>query len=1186
MPLGVPLSKKDGYDRGGFLTEGGIETKYYWTSLAGKISVWQYDRGPANVQLLFEYAFGPVATVIDAAFFRLNDVTEGVLIALRDPQQERYKNQIAFIPFRTRRCAVCVYLNHEITHLLPIADGCAEEAKAGFSPVLREWPHLILVGCRTGFAGITHLGISEISVHHEDVREPVKPSKLVPLSRIFMPDDRSFRFLSDDGGEHHTTRDDVYVTALSYIERGSMVVVGFNFGGVLLVSLKTQKVYTFLFAEGLVNYFAVQLPEDDPRPIAYFWVGVDAHKRGQCLLMLLVSFPEDDQLKDPSQWTYKSPAFTPQLKWQPDRCTKLICMKTVYQDRRKRSDEEASNEDSIKSSALLERAYDTSLMLIVWLEVTKKNTRLHGSLFDLNAFYYKRFPTRVTVDNTIAKQLHFFSRFSSDPDFTLNPRSFLDFIVPWVERFAKPPTLSDTIDQLFYASTFNMSILAIGNRKFSEIRVNSLQLQLVNHITENIVTYFESPSLAAQYIYAIGLANSLPAKNLNEERACVLRTLLNCYFGGVIRLLNSTELDAEAWKAIQRWIWKEVEQTKAKLDEMSEPLFDAMSELPLANRSFIFHAAQLLLRARDVFTALYQKADQSEHDEQWKVDLEGFLKATTDMALYACAVSFAVRFELLPLTPRMEELSAQARETVRERRLRAERNRQSLDIFKMIDEMMHLNPDNECWQGKVRGDQWYPPEDFSDLLQLLLLFNVSKLAKVSVLVYYCKDLEQLSDLDIHQKLSEKCKSYLMQEELSVEIIRSIDALYHDDIIKSEKSKVIASGLVPAIIFVISGGHCADAHFWSRATTNPGRPGLLAADDGRRNCACKGSIRSAGPRQTPLEPERHRAVQVQPHRGDGGPAPRRAGVRPREPPPVCRRAQALPVGVPRSATVPAGDSGTLPGAAHAEFAEEPSRGALWRSAGESADCHAYRCSRTPVAADDHLHRPSASVEPSRLQRQPRRVSHVLRGHDPASCHAQSRTATLHLQHACGSCSNHPAHSSGSSLTAEHSTRAVPGGRRPRECHAQEGPGEDPACDEHSAREQEASEPDPHPSGARPRRAGDSGARGDATSNVDSEDRREEIPPRCQPSTRQGTDSLFRGPRRDAAHSQPQGEGYAGRAGHVADGVRSGLVGRVVDGQRAARGRPVADAKLPDHPTQGGPRARRERHAFDLRASCLL
>lgn len=55
---------------------------------------------------------------------------------------------------------------------------------------------------------------------------------------------------------------------------------------------------------------------------------------------------------------------------------------------------------------------------------------------------------------------------------------FQDFSVPWVERFAKPPTLSDSIDQLFYASTYNLSILAVGNRRFSEIRVNSLQLQV------------------------------------------------------------------------------------------------------------------------------------------------------------------------------------------------------------------------------------------------------------------------------------------------------------------------------------------------------------------------------------------------------------------------------------------------------------------------------------------------------------------------------------------------------------------------------------------------------------------------------------------------------------------------------------------------------------------------------------
>lgn len=57
----------------------------------------------------------------------------------------------------------------------------------------------------------------------------------------------------------------------------------------------------------------------------------------------------------------------------------------------------------------------------------------------------------------------------------------------------------------------------------------------------------------------------------------MLRTLLNCYFGGVIRLLNSPELDAEEWKAVQRWIWKEVEQTKAKLDEMSKWLGEMLN---------------------------------------------------------------------------------------------------------------------------------------------------------------------------------------------------------------------------------------------------------------------------------------------------------------------------------------------------------------------------------------------------------------------------------------------------------------------------------------------------------------------------------------------------------------------------------------------------------------------------------
>lgn len=84
---------------------------------------------------------------------------------------------------------------------------------------------------------------------------------------MFCKDEHTFRFVSDDNIEYSAARgnvvaplvpmpfsnqlatstrprlDDVYASELSYIEKGSLVVVGFNFGGILMVSLRTQKVY-------------------------------------------------------------------------------------------------------------------------------------------------------------------------------------------------------------------------------------------------------------------------------------------------------------------------------------------------------------------------------------------------------------------------------------------------------------------------------------------------------------------------------------------------------------------------------------------------------------------------------------------------------------------------------------------------------------------------------------------------------------------------------------------------------------------------------------------------------------------------------------------------------------------------------------------------------------------------------
>lgn len=61
-----------------------------------------------------------------------------------------------------------------------------------------------------------------------------------------------------------------------------------------------------------------------------------------------------------------------------------------------------------------------------------------GSLFDLNAYYAKRLIGRVVPDNTIARQLPFFSRFSTTKDFLpFSGYTFVSFRILYSKFFVK-----------------------------------------------------------------------------------------------------------------------------------------------------------------------------------------------------------------------------------------------------------------------------------------------------------------------------------------------------------------------------------------------------------------------------------------------------------------------------------------------------------------------------------------------------------------------------------------------------------------------------------------------------------------------------------------------------------------------------------------------------------------------------
>ncbi len=110
----------------------------------------------------------------------------------------------------------------------------------------------------------------------------------------------------------------VHVSCLHYIPKSHLAIIGFNFGGLLIISLSTSKVYSLYYLEGSVEHLAIQEPEEEPRPLYYAWLHLHSRSHGSLALLLMVNFPKDENMADPKEWSWAEPAFTPMLKWAPE----------------------------------------------------------------------------------------------------------------------------------------------------------------------------------------------------------------------------------------------------------------------------------------------------------------------------------------------------------------------------------------------------------------------------------------------------------------------------------------------------------------------------------------------------------------------------------------------------------------------------------------------------------------------------------------------------------------------------------------------------------------------------------------------------------------------------------------------------------------------------------------------------
>lgn len=118
-------------------------------------------------------------------------------MAVADRGLEKYNNFIAYFALNSRRLLKCVYIVHPITCIQSVIDGTTppEAFKDLAEQFHKDWPHLILVGCRFGYSYLIHLDLTIDDTTNDDAEEsllnsetrtsrakPVRCIKTIPLS--------------------------------------------------------------------------------------------------------------------------------------------------------------------------------------------------------------------------------------------------------------------------------------------------------------------------------------------------------------------------------------------------------------------------------------------------------------------------------------------------------------------------------------------------------------------------------------------------------------------------------------------------------------------------------------------------------------------------------------------------------------------------------------------------------------------------------------------------------------------------------------------------------------------------------------------------------------------------------------------------------------------------------------------
>ncbi|CAJ0566242.1 unnamed protein product, partial [Mesorhabditis spiculigera] len=699
------------------------------------------------------YAFEKGSVVQDVFYHHLTSEDPaghpGVIVAVNNDEKKKYLVcLLALVPNGSAKLLSRIVIQHKITTVRTLISSFRmEKVKGALHPKMGAMPNIIAVGTENGHCYLANTIVGAFG-DEENLAEE-KTARWTDALKDFHSRDDKAEFLYDAAGMRNTVIkpvDEVSVSSLGFVDRARALVIGLNFGGLVLVSLSyCPSIITVphpMFGS-VPKHIVSMVPENDPRPRLYFAVSFDASARAAgSVFIFAMEFPEDEKerINDPSTWEYNELHAFPYLTISTPDMRVWLSMRCIVGNECKYHNDpnETMSLDTGPSAA-----HSRTLLSFFYLsrDSTTRDLRLMGGLYDLNQHYFKRQIPKMLGDGSLAAQCPFVCFFKQDigdddQKFSLTLNDVL--IDPsHVSRF-----VSDVSTELalFYPSTYRFPNIYLSNgRKLAQYAVDPLHEQVLQRIAKNLRTHVCAPETASEWLSAIGLLEAPSVDANNYIGSCRARVLFNVMqhldTSQIVDMCNSLDdpLPPPLLEEIFCWIWRETERQFQTMQDITDPLFRGITaEMNEADQRSLTACESTFRAAQRLFSS-YKRypADQGPIWELRTHAAQSFLQ-------YLSLVYAFIYNRLLPIDEQTRRTTNLMREKMGKRIRAAEQKNKSLYLTSIIAKITDQKSDDSGMLWLTDGLHSYPPT-LLDIVSLFPLFETSERCKRALLIYYLLD---------------------------------------------------------------------------------------------------------------------------------------------------------------------------------------------------------------------------------------------------------------------------------------------------------------------------------------------------------------------------------------------------------------------------------------------------------------